>query len=608
MATLEEVQQMLQQALLQQQQHFEGQLLTIRQQADERMTHMMATMTGVPPTAGDRRILDAKKFLPQDIGRFDGKDEHWRVWSTQFMAVIKETDPEIYQVMKGVETALDPIEDADLYLDDGAAEKTAAIYNRLVRLLDGAAFTLHQSVANENGLEVWRLLSQRYNPLTPVRGMQLIMRAIEPGKIRKGEDVQARINAWEGLLDLYERDYKEHLPEGIKIGVLITMIPADLQDIILQHMGTERRREYREVKQQVIRLVDDRMRCMQMRDKGPAPMDIGQVTSRDPWPPEASSFTLTDDYDLAAVGKGVAKGKGGKGKGGKGAARRCFTCGETGHIAAQCKGGNDGKGKAKGKGKAATDQRSCWNCGGKGHVAARCPSWQNRPVYLVEPDDEPSEEDFGKGDTIACWSVETEAEHEQWKTVHAKGFRAGASRRLQASSGASAAHMNRFQCLAPLSEEDEEEEATEISVLEARGAWVKVPATLDSGAAEHVCPRNMLPEIAVQPGGKKRHYVAANGTRIQDEGEKVVPFTTGEGQARKVRFRAAEVMKPLISMVKVVAAGNDVVLDRTNPHIRHRKSGAVTKLGCQNGVYTLDMWVDSGTLGPVFGRPGKQTP
>ena len=50
-------------------------------------------------------------------------------------------------------------------------------------------------------------------------------------------------------------------------------------------------------------------------------------------------------------------------------------------------------------------------------------------------------------------------------------------------------------------------------------------------------------------------------------------------------------MKPLISMRRVVQAGNDVVLDEKNPHIRNNGDGTVIKLDVNNGVCTMDMWV-----------------
>ena len=47
------------------------------------------------------------------------------------------------------------------------------LYNRLIHLLGGPALMLHQSVVEENGLEAWRLLQQRYDPKTTLRSLPL---------------------------------------------------------------------------------------------------------------------------------------------------------------------------------------------------------------------------------------------------------------------------------------------------------------------------------------------------------------------------------------------------------------------------------------------------
>ena len=47
-------------------------------------------------------------------------------------------------------------------------------------------------------------------------------------------------------------------------------------------------------------------------------------------------------------------------------------------------------------------------------------------------------------------------------------------------------------------------------------------------------------------------------------------------------------------------AGNIVVLDEKNPHIRNTTDGTVIKLDVNNGVYAMDMWICLDETGPVF--------
>ena len=44
-------------------------------------------------------------------------------------------------------------------------------------------------------------------------------------------------------------------------------------------------------------------------------------------------------------------------------------------------------------------------------------------------------------------------------------------------------------------------------------------------------------------------------------------------------------------MQKLVRAGNVVVLDEKNPHIRNIRDGTTIQLDANNGLYTVDMWV-----------------
>ena len=87
-----------------------------------------------------------------------------------------------------------------------------------------------------------------------------------------------------------------------------------------------------------------------------------------------------------------------------------------------------------------------------------------------------------------------------------------------------------------------------------------------------------------------KKIVAAKGERIKDVGEKT----------RCMKFRSANAVKPLTSMRKVVQAGNVVVLDEKNPHIRNNRDGTDIMLDVNSGVYTTDMWVCLDETGPVF--------
>ena len=127
-------------------------------------------------------------------------------------------------------------------------------------------------------------------------------------------------------------------------------------------------------------------------------------------------------------------------------------------------------------------------------------------------------------------------------------------------------------------------------IVEEKDKWVKVRATMDSGAAGHVMLEAMFPHVKIESKTPSKKFVAANGEQIKDLVAKRIPFKTIEGVQRCITFRSANVVKPLISMQKVVQAGNTVVLRNTDVN---------------DGVYTMDMWMCLDETGPVFSWQGQ---
>ena len=94
----------------------------------------------------------------------------------------------------------------------------------------------------------------------------------------------------------------------------------------------------------------------------------------------------------------------------------------------------------------------------------------------------------------------------------------------------------------------------------------------------------------------------ANGVTIDSEGEKDFHGVTEEGILKAIKAQVCDVSQPLLSVKKVVAAGNKVVFDIDGSYIESKKDGRRMWLEETQGMYTLTMWAKKGFEGRCVRR------
>ena len=132
------------------------------------------------------------------------------------------------------------------------------------------------------------------------------------------------------------------------------------------------------------------------------------------------------------------------------------------------------------------------------------------------------------------------------------------------------------------------------------------PIVVDSGAVDSALPVKCLPDVPLQETPGLRPYRGAGGQEIAIKGKKKVQAMTNEGQKRTMNWTVCAVRRPLISVSKMVEAGNKVMLEDTNPRVINSKTGQVTKLQKVNGVFTMDLWIKTGR-NTVSERSGRRS-
>ena len=130
-------------------------------------------------------------------------------------------------------------------------------------------------------------------------------------------------------------------------------------------------------------------------------------------------------------------------------------------------------------------------------------------------------------------------------------------------------------------------------VSEKQQEWIEVVFAVDSGATETVMREEMLEEIETVEGRAFKRgvkYEVANGVRIDNLGEKRFTGVTTEGSQRNITAQICEVNKALLSVRKVVSAGNKVVFDDVS-YIEDKNTGEPIMMEDQGGMYVFKMWV-----------------
>ena len=129
------------------------------------------------------------------------------------------------------------------------------------------------------------------------------------------------------------------------------------------------------------------------------------------------------------------------------------------------------------------------------------------------------------------------------------------------------------------------------------GEWEEVEMGVDSGATETVIREQILSWIKTQEGlAFKRgvEYEVANGVRIPNLGEKEFRGMTEEGAVKTVTAQVCDVSQNLLSVRKVVEAGNRVVFDSEGSYIESKRDGSLTWLADKQGMYTMKLWAKKG--------------
>ena len=117
---------------------------------------------------------------------------------------------------------------------------------------------------------------------------------------------------------------------------------------------------------------------------------------------------------------------------------------------------------------------------------------------------------------------------------------------------------------------------------------------VDSGATETVAGEDMIKGVETKPGEATRRgvqYEVASGELIPNLGEKNFLAYGEHGQMRAIKAQVCEVNKALLSVSRMVQAGNKVVFAGSGSYVEDETTGERIPLREQGGMYMLKLWV-----------------
>ena len=122
-------------------------------------------------------------------------------------------------------------------------------------------------------------------------------------------------------------------------------------------------------------------------------------------------------------------------------------------------------------------------------------------------------------------------------------------------------------------------------------------ALMDSGAApniadlaKHFPGAKLVPSDASKRG---QQYANANGTLFSGNGQFSIECTTAEGHRREFTFQNAQVAMPILSTGQIADQGNVIYYDQYGGHIINLTSGEQSRFIRRQGVYFIELRVNS---------------
>ena len=183
-----------------------------------------------------RKLVDPKAMTPGVFGGVSGPA--WRTWSYKAKNFASIADPNLKRILSDIEVSKDSVTADDFERLGITAEVDAELSQFLINRTEGEAADLVRGADKGPGIEMWRILVSRYDPMASSRSLAESRSLLNPARAARLEQLSAVIQGWENLERRRIDRTGESIPADMRLSLLLAMCPLELEKELVaqQHL------------------------------------------------------------------------------------------------------------------------------------------------------------------------------------------------------------------------------------------------------------------------------------------------------------------------------------------------------------------------------------
>ncbi len=115
----------------------------------------------------------------------------------------------------------------------------AELYAVLSSIVSGDAMAVVRGVASGSGWEAWSRLFNRFDLRTPAKALMAMMAVMQPKKVKDARELPNAMQDWDVKAKNLKVEHDIELDDRIKVALMTSFLPSDLQDHIFQWTDTK---------------------------------------------------------------------------------------------------------------------------------------------------------------------------------------------------------------------------------------------------------------------------------------------------------------------------------------------------------------------------------